>query len=134
MSPRRFAPRASGRQAEEDGHVAKNWVKLLAAAWTKLLRLAEPRGPKPPHAEARNSQSSFLDPAGFAPTNPAPGYRDFGRTGWEGIARSIGDHGYSLSSATSGIYGMDLYSRSQYLNTSFSDHRAHGFQLRCLSE
>ncbi len=67
-------------------------------------------------------------------TNPAPGYRDFGRTGWEGIARSIGDHGYSLSSATSGIYGLDLYFRSQYLHTSYSDNRATGLQLRCLSE
>ncbi|WP_299457242.1 hypothetical protein [uncultured Rikenella sp.] len=61
---------------------------------------------------------------------PAPGNRH----SHSGGPVNVGSHGFSWSSATSGIYGMDLYSRSQYLNTSFSDHRAHGFQLRCLSE
>ncbi|WP_294594883.1 hypothetical protein [uncultured Rikenella sp.] len=47
---------------------------------------------------------------------------------------SVGHYGFSWSSATSGIYGLDLNFYSQSLSTSYSDSRAHGFQLRCLSE
>ncbi|WP_304708788.1 hypothetical protein [uncultured Rikenella sp.] len=47
---------------------------------------------------------------------------------------NVGNYGCSWSSATSGINGLDLNFNSQYLNTSSSDSRAHGFQLRCLSE
>ncbi len=65
---------------------------------------------------------------------PAPGYRDFGRTGYGGVARLVGYFGFSWSSATSGIYGLDLNFYSQHLYTSYSDYRGHGFQLRCLSE
>ncbi|WP_294598729.1 hypothetical protein [uncultured Rikenella sp.] len=46
----------------------------------------------------------------------------------------IGHNGYSWSFVTSGIYNLDLHFYSQYLTTSNSDNRAHGFQLRCLSE
>ncbi|WP_294601002.1 hypothetical protein [uncultured Rikenella sp.] len=46
----------------------------------------------------------------------------------------VGYSGFSWSSATSGISGLDLNFSSQYLHTSHSDSRAHSFQLRCLSE
>ncbi|WP_304708064.1 hypothetical protein [uncultured Rikenella sp.] len=61
---------------------------------------------------------------------PAPGYRDWP----SGALVNVSNHGFSWSSATSGIYGLDLNFHSQYLNTSRSDRRALGFQLRCLSE
>ncbi|WP_294594798.1 hypothetical protein [uncultured Rikenella sp.] len=64
----------------------------------------------------------------------APGYRDFGRAGWEGIARHVGNYGYSWSSAVSGINGRFLWFYSQVLDPSNSHHRANGLQLRCLSE
>ncbi|WP_300728291.1 hypothetical protein [uncultured Rikenella sp.] len=64
------------------------------------------------------------------PLGTAPGYR-----GWDSGGMSyVGNLGFSWSSATSSIYGLDLNSYSQYLNASFSDYRASGFQLRCLSE
>ncbi|WP_299457320.1 hypothetical protein, partial [uncultured Rikenella sp.] len=65
---------------------------------------------------------------------PAPGGRDFGRTSWEGIARSVGLDGYSWASATSSIYGLDLGFGVTWFSPSNTDRRAHGFQLRCLSE
>ncbi len=46
----------------------------------------------------------------------------------------VGHHGFSWSSVTGGVYGLDLNFYSQYLSASFSDSRAYGFQLRCLSE
>ena len=46
----------------------------------------------------------------------------------------VGYHGYSWSSVTSGISGLDLNLHSQNLNPSHADYRAYGFQLRCLSE
>ncbi len=61
---------------------------------------------------------------------PAPGYR-YRDTG-EPVG--VGFHGFSWSSATRGIDGLDLSFNSQHLGTSRSDHRAGGFQLRCLSE
>ncbi len=61
---------------------------------------------------------------------PAPGYRDWP----SGAPVSVGNHGFSWSSATSGIGGLDLNFSSQHLSTSRSDYRALGFQLRCLSE
>ncbi|WP_294600442.1 hypothetical protein [uncultured Rikenella sp.] len=66
--------------------------------------------------------------------NPAPGYRDFGRTGWKGIARDIGYNGYSWSSAVSDTGGMNLDFHVAWLNPSYASGRANGFQLRCLSE
>ena len=56
------------------------------------------------------------------------------RSAHSGLPVDGGDGGFSWSSVTSSIYGLDLNSYSQYLNASFSDYRAHGFQLRCLSE
>jgi len=65
---------------------------------------------------------------------PAPGFRD---SGYEaGVLHCGGSHGFSWSSASnaSGRNGMSLNFQSQTLNTGNSDTRAHGFQLRCLSE
>ncbi|WP_304709090.1 hypothetical protein [uncultured Rikenella sp.] len=64
------------------------------------------------------------------PSGTAPGYRERANGGLS----SVGDGGFSWSSATSGIHGLDLDFYSQSLNTSASGSRAHGFQLRCLSE
>ncbi len=61
---------------------------------------------------------------------PAPGYRN----SYSGDPVYVGNYGFSWSSATSGIYGLDLNFNSQHLYASYSDYRAHGFQLRCLSE
>ena len=68
------------------------------------------------------------------PASPAPGYRDAGNNGLLGELLGVGNRGFSWSSATSGIHGLGLYFHSQHLGTSHSDYRAHGFQLRCLSE
>ena len=46
----------------------------------------------------------------------------------------VGGNGYSWSSATSGSGGLDLGFYSQSLSTSYSDFRANGFPLHCLSE
>ncbi|WP_294591342.1 hypothetical protein [uncultured Rikenella sp.] len=46
----------------------------------------------------------------------------------------VGYTGFSWSSVTGGVYGLDLNFFSQHLLTSNSDSRGHGFQLRCLSE
>ncbi len=68
------------------------------------------------------------------PCPPAPGYRDFGRTGYGGVARLVGYFGFSRSSATSGLYGLCLDFHMTSLDPSCSDYRGYGFQLRCLSE
>ena len=62
--------------------------------------------------------------------SPAPGYRN----ATSGVPVGVGNGGFSWSSATSGIGGLDLHFNSQYLHASPSDGRACGFQLRCLSE
>ncbi|WP_304736211.1 hypothetical protein [uncultured Rikenella sp.] len=51
-----------------------------------------------------------------------------------GEAGSSGHHGFSWSSAASGIYGLNLIFYSQSLTTSYSGSRAYGLQWRCLSE
>ncbi len=69
---------------------------------------------------------------------PAPGYRDFGRTGYGGVARLVGYFGFSWSSAfyDSGDYyrGTYLNFSTQYLYPNDANVRVCGFQLRCLSE
>ncbi|WP_300828618.1 hypothetical protein [uncultured Rikenella sp.] len=45
-----------------------------------------------------------------------------------------GNYGYSWSTATNGIHGLNLNFSSQGLGSNHSDRRACGFQLRCLSE
>ncbi len=62
--------------------------------------------------------------------NPAPGYRN----NISGVSGGVGYSGFSYSSSVSGNLCLDLYFHSQHLNISISDNRAHGFQLRCLSE
>ncbi len=68
--------------------------------------------------------------------SPAPGYRDFGRAGWVGIARSLGNHGYSWSCTpvTGDVTVRYLGFATQNLTPSYAHNRGHGFQLRCLSE
>ncbi len=66
--------------------------------------------------------------------NPAPGYRDYGRPGYEGVPREVGRYGYSWSSIGSGTSGLNLGFNVTWLGPSRSDYRGHGFQLRCLSE
>ena len=72
----------------------------------------------------------------FAPHHPAPGYRDFGRTGYEGVARYIGDNGYSWSCTpvAGDVTARYLAFYTQSLYPSLAHNRGHGFQLRCLSE
>ena len=61
---------------------------------------------------------------------PAPGYHD----GGGGALWYVGNHGFSWSSATSGIYGLHLVFNVAQLYPSSAGYRAYGFQLRCLSE
>ncbi len=67
--------------------------------------------------------------------SPAPGYRAFGRAGWEGIARTIG-YGYSWSCTpvTDDVTVRYLDFDTQTLYPSYAHYRGPGFQLRCLSE
>ena len=66
----------------------------------------------------------------------APGYRDFGRTGWEGIAGSIGYYGssWSYTPVTGDVTVRYLGFYTQHLNPSGAGSRGYGFPLRCLSE
>ncbi|WP_297628118.1 hypothetical protein [uncultured Rikenella sp.] len=53
----------------------------------------------------------------------------------DGAPGNTGSSGYNWSSTTiSGIDGVDLNFNVIYLNPQMQDARAHGFQLRCLSE
>ncbi|WP_297831698.1 hypothetical protein [uncultured Rikenella sp.] len=65
---------------------------------------------------------------------PAPGFRDPGAHRQPGNAVYIGLYGYSWSSATSGISGVDLNFNMTILDPGLTNDRAYGFQLRCLSE
>ncbi|WP_304709042.1 hypothetical protein [uncultured Rikenella sp.] len=72
-----------------------------------------------------------IDTANFrVPSGTAPGYRE--RT--TGELMSLGKHGFSWSSETNGMHGVDLSFHTQYFDAHGASHRAHGFQLRCLSE
>ncbi|WP_294594864.1 hypothetical protein [uncultured Rikenella sp.] len=46
----------------------------------------------------------------------------------------VGYNGHSWSSATSGIFGLDMNFGTTWFLFHTPDHRACGFQLRCLSE
>ncbi|HJE88206.1 hypothetical protein [Rikenella microfusus] len=65
---------------------------------------------------------------------PAPGYRDYGRTGCEGVARYVGNSGCSWSSSASGSYGFYLNFGTTYLYPSSAGSRGHGYRVRCLQE
>uniref|UniRef100_UPI00272D96D0 hypothetical protein n=3 Tax=uncultured Rikenella sp. TaxID=368003 RepID=UPI00272D96D0 len=75
-----------------------------------------------------------VEAASKPPEGCAPGYRDGGNTGRLGGLTSVGHRGYNWSSATDDIGGLDLIFSSQALGTDYSDDRANGFPLRCLSE
>ncbi|WP_294600090.1 hypothetical protein [uncultured Rikenella sp.] len=47
---------------------------------------------------------------------------------------SVGYDGYSYSSTVSNTLGIVLYFYTQRLRPSYASYRAHGLQLRCLSE
>ncbi|WP_297627741.1 hypothetical protein [uncultured Rikenella sp.] len=64
------------------------------------------------------------------PSVPAPGCRQ--RT--SGLLGGNSDNGYSWASAASGIDGMLLEFRVQFLITGYAVSRTYGLQLRCLSE
>ncbi|WP_300828717.1 hypothetical protein [uncultured Rikenella sp.] len=66
----------------------------------------------------------------------APGFRDFGRAGYEGITRSVGNYGFSWScTPVAGDFTVRCLDFStQGLHPSGAHYRAIGFQLRCLSE
>ena len=51
-----------------------------------------------------------------------------------GLLGGNSDNGYSWASAASGIDGMLLEFRVQFLITGYAVSRTYGFQLRCLSE
>ncbi|WP_299458329.1 hypothetical protein [uncultured Rikenella sp.] len=61
---------------------------------------------------------------------PAPGCRGYG----EGALWSVGNFGYSWSSAVSSTSGVFLDFGTQYLLPSNVSSRGRGLQLRCLSE
>ncbi|WP_300681635.1 hypothetical protein [uncultured Rikenella sp.] len=46
----------------------------------------------------------------------------------------VGNDSYSWSSAVSGIHGRFLWFNTQDLDPNYTSFRAHGRQLRCLSE
>ncbi|WP_300728806.1 hypothetical protein [uncultured Rikenella sp.] len=62
--------------------------------------------------------------------NPAPGFRDRANGG---LSYVDGD-GFSYSSSVSGSNGVCLYFGVTNLYPNSAGHRAHGLQLRCLSE
>ncbi|WP_300829494.1 hypothetical protein [uncultured Rikenella sp.] len=61
---------------------------------------------------------------------PAPGHRGHG----EGALWYVGHHGYSWASAVNKTNSLFLSFDTRGITTSYSDYRAHGLQLRCLSE
>jgi len=68
------------------------------------------------------------------PSGTAPGFREYGRTSYEGIARNVGHGGYSWSSTASDTYGVFLDFHVTWLYPSYMNYRAYGFPLRYLSE
>ncbi len=79
---------------------------------------------------------SRAEAANKTPCGRTPGFRHGGNTGrLGGLTRtSVGHRVYNWSSATDDIGGLDLIFSSQALGTDYSDDRANGFPLRCLSE
>ncbi len=63
---------------------------------------------------------------------PAPGYRDFGRAGYEGVAGGVGAGGYTWCSSVVGQGGEYLHFDLTSFNPSRVNGRAHGFSVRCL--
>ncbi len=59
-----------------------------------------------------------------------PGYR----LSNSGALNSVANHGFNWSSTSFEEGSLDMLFRAQGLNPGNADTRAHGFQLRCLSE
>ena len=79
----------------------------------------------------RSTTSLGLKTASLYPKlRPAPGFRDHS----SGALNNVGNYGFSWSSSFSGTGGMFLNFDAQSLTSSYVGHRAHGLQLRCLSE
>ncbi|WP_297832525.1 hypothetical protein [uncultured Rikenella sp.] len=71
-----------------------------------------------------------VEAASKTPCGTAPGYRHYtSGTGGDG-----GNNGYSWSSIARGVGSLCLYFGGTVLGPSSTPGRAHGFQLRCLSE
>ena len=73
----------------------------------------------------------------FRKPSAAPGFRDCGYYGRGGQPDNVGYGGFSWSPAVGGtnrIYGTFLSFYTQRINPNSSGYRAHGVQLRCLSE
>ncbi len=68
------------------------------------------------------------------PSSTTPGFRDYGRTNVEGVARFSGDYGYNWSSSVDATNGMCLYFYSTWIDPCRAFNRAFGHQLLCLSE
>ncbi|WP_294598502.1 hypothetical protein [uncultured Rikenella sp.] len=73
-------------------------------------------------------------PLGINGKVPAPGYRDAGNYGQLGNLVYSGNDGYSWSAFVNDINALHLYFNMTAINCSIASHRAHGLQLRCLSE
>ncbi len=63
-------------------------------------------------------------------TTSAPGYRGHDA----GVQRNVGNSGDGWSSTAGSTNGVYLSFYMTWLNPGYTNFRAHGFQLRCLSE
>ena len=67
---------------------------------------------------------------------PAPGFRDSGNFSSFGALRDVGGSGYSWSSTippgSGNAHFLNFYTGGS--SSQGNDHRAYGFQLRCLQE
>ncbi len=83
-----------------------------------------------PQMETKAARLVRVEAASKTPCGRAPGYRE--RT--NGALSGIGYYGYSWASTVNDIHSIYLGLSVTWLNTSYSNSRAYGFQLRCLSE
>ncbi len=67
------------------------------------------------------------------PEVPAPGFRDAGNMGNPGALGYVGNEGSVWSASANGTYGVWLRFVMNAAQPSYSNNRAYGFQLRCLS-
>ncbi len=73
-------------------------------------------------------------PRRLRPHHPAPGFHDAGHIGRLGGLMDVGNGGYSWAVTISETDGLFLSFYTKNLTSSAASYRAHGFQLRCLSE
>ena len=99
------------------------------SCWVLVVFMWSPRAGQ--RNEAETGRLPGVDTAIFrVPSGTAPGNRH----AVSGNPVLVGNLGFNWSAATSGTSGMDLDFSSQHLRPGYSDHRGHGFPLRCLSE